>query len=367
MGNLEHIKRDIEGKSINVLAKEIEHYKDEIAFYLYIIKELHKYIYELLLKMEGDNKDKAKDQINELMLKFTSSKSPKKLEHFFEQYKKLTRTKTNNSIKHLNEKEKELKDIIKILTEAIASMSQDNSDFNTDLLNHSEKLKVLNFIDDIIKLKEGLKAEVDEVSQVVKRKSADESNKLKFLSNKVTILNEDLKKAAKASMTDKLSGAFNRLAFDDYINSLIDKVAMRWSTFSILMIDIDNFKNINDKYGHLVGDRVIIATVQKCKSVLRKNDFLARFGGEEFVVILDGSTLKMAEKKAHEICKVISSTDFVIDKEKQNTTITFTVSIGASIFKGDDTVNSVIERADRALYAAKNAGRNRVATEKVLK
>lgn len=367
MVNLKNIKDSIEGKSIDAISQEIKQYRDEITFHIYIIKELHKYICELLLNVALENKDKSKEQINELMQKFTSSQNPKKLEHFFEQYKKIARININSGIKHLNEKEKEFKDIIKILTEAIAVMSQDNSDFNTDLLNHSAKLKELDSIDDIIKIKEGLKVQVEEVSQVIKKKSENDSNKLVLLSNKVNILNEDLKKAAKASMIDKLSGAFNRLAFDKHISSLVGKVAFRWSTFSVLMIDIDNFKNINDKHGHLVGDRVIIATVQKCKSILRKNDFVARFGGEEFVVILDGSTLKIAERKAHEICKAISSTDFIIDKEKPNATLSFTVSIGVSLFGSGDTANSVIERADKSLYKAKNAGKNRVATEKVLK
>ena len=355
---------DSMGSDVNEILVKVKKYEASMEFHSYIIKELHKCIDWLLPKITQDNSIKPKEAINELVLKFTSSENPKKLEHFFEKYKKIVNSTITNGIKHLIDKEKEFKEIIKMLSEGIASISSDNRDFNTDILKHSSKLRDLNLLDDIIRIKEGLAVTVSEISEVIKKKSEQDTGNLKSLSEKVSMLNEDLKKAVTDSMTDKLSGTFNRLAFDNHLNRLVHNMGMRWASFSIIMIDIDNFKEVNDTYGHLVGDRVIIATAQKCKTVLRKNDFIARYGGEEFVIILDGSPLKIAERKANEICKSISVTNFVIDKAKPSDSLSYTVSVGISTFRDGDTAHSIVNRADKALYKAKKTGKNRVVTEK---
>ena len=348
------------------LSLEAKDYKDESEFRLYIVKELHKCINEVCSKIAVDNASKFEEQINELAGKFTSSEKPKRLERFFEKYRETVSSNITLCIKHLSEKEKEFKDIIKILTEGISTMSYNNRGFNANIVEHSSKLKGLHFVDDLIGIKERLKSEITQVCEIVKKKVEKDTNQLRLLSKKVIVLSDDLKKTEAASMTDKLSGAFNRQAFDKHINTLVEKMSMRWSSFSVIMIDIDNFKKINDTYGHLVGDRVIIATVQKCKSILRKNDFIARYGGEEFIIILNGSSLKIAQRKGNDICKVISLTDFMVDKQTSNNSLSFTVSIGVSTFRDGDTVLSIVDRADKALYKAKETGKNCVVTEKEL-
>jgi len=129
------------------------------------------------------------------------------------------------------------------------------------------------------------------------------------------------------------------------------------------MLDIDDFKKINDKYGHQTGDRVILAVISKCRQSIRGEDFLARYGGEEFAIILPGASLKNAAKKADHICKSIAATRYCLDDVPGIPILSITISIDVSCLQRADTVAAVTRRADKALYAAKYAGKNRVFSE----
>lgn len=132
------------------------------------------------------------------------------------------------------------------------------------------------------------------------------------------------------------------------------------------MVDIDNFKEINDAYGHPIGDRVLLAVAHKCRSLIRQEDFIARYGGEEFVIVLPYASLRNAIKKAKLICKAISDTRYSLEDVKAGHVLRITVSIGVSIFQAGDTDKTLIDRADQALYIAKRTGKNRVVSENEL-
>jgi diguanylate cyclase len=143
------------------------------------------------------------------------------------------------------------------------------------------------------------------------------------------------------------------------IQKLLERHAVAPTVCTLLMLDIDNFKHINDTYGHPVGDRVIMALVQRCTAMIRKDDFLGRYGGEEFVILLPGASLRQGLKRARTICKEVAGARYALDEQHPHGTIMFTVSIGVSTLQRDDTVETVIARADQALYAAKHQGKNR--------
>jgi diguanylate cyclase len=132
------------------------------------------------------------------------------------------------------------------------------------------------------------------------------------------------------------------------------------------MLDIDNFRSINDNYGHSIGDRVIMATTNKCTQSIRGDDYFARYGGEEFAIILPGASLKNATKKVKVICEAVVSASYFLDDLPGNPTLSVTVSIGVSTYHKADKVFSVIKRADSALYNAKRNGKNCVSSEKDL-
>jgi diguanylate cyclase (GGDEF)-like protein len=124
------------------------------------------------------------------------------------------------------------------------------------------------------------------------------------------------------------------------------------------MFDIDNFKRVNDTYGHQLGDDVIQRVAQATKSVLRASDILGRIGGDEFGVLLVNTNSNVTDKIAEKIRRKIECLEMNADEE---TPVYITVSVGAAKYRfGSDTVEELIARADQALYQAKEQGRNRV-------
>ncbi len=158
---------------------------------------------------------------------------------------------------------------------------------------------------------------------------------------------------------DPLTKAFNRRAYNKRITNEMARFSRYKTIFSILVIDIDLFKNVNDTYGHAIGDKCLQEITRRATPVFRQNDMFVRYGGEEFVVIIPETDTKGAAILAEKIRQTIEKIEFIYKKD----TIKMTVSIGVSEVKeGDKTHETVFERADSALYKAKSEGRNRVCT-----
>jgi len=159
----------------------------------------------------------------------------------------------------------------------------------------------------------------------------------------------------KRSRTDGLTGLSRRGPFEERLREEVARARSFRTTFSILMIDIDHFKNLNDTFGHQVGDEVLKTVSQRLHEGLYETDVIARYGGEEFVCLLPRSQPAGLKVKADRIRERVGSEAFVIGLEAVNVTI----SIGIAHFPHDgDSPEAVLAAADRAMYAAKAAGRN---------
>ena len=157
----------------------------------------------------------------------------------------------------------------------------------------------------------------------------------------------------KLATKDMLTQAFNRYHFIELANKEISRVSRNPHGLSIILMDIDYFKKINDTFGHLTGDQVLRTFVERCKNSIREMDVFARFGGEEFVLLLPDSDEKQAFECAERLREKLRSPLL------SNPQITVTTSFGLSEWQGeDDTLESVLRRADQALYMAKEAGRD---------
>lgn len=159
------------------------------------------------------------------------------------------------------------------------------------------------------------------------------------------------------SKTDALTGLFNRGAWEKLLNSEFDRYQRYQHACALIMLDIDNFKQVNDQYGHPVGDdaiRHLSATLQEC---LRSTDYLGRYGGEEFGIILPETDMEGAAVIAERLrCAIASSV-----VKSHEVSLTYTVSLGvAALDKQTDSSQLWLRQADDALYAAKHAGRNQV-------
>ena len=157
--------------------------------------------------------------------------------------------------------------------------------------------------------------------------------------------------------TDSLTGLFNRKHMLEVLNLQIERFRRHQVPFSLCIADIDYFKKINDNYGHPVGDIVLTKSGKIFSDVLRTIDFAGRYGGEEFIIILDETEEQQAVHTANRIRKAFEDCEIFTD----GILIKFTISIGiATIYNMKETEESIISRADKALYEAKSQGRNRV-------
>jgi diguanylate cyclase len=167
-------------------------------------------------------------------------------------------------------------------------------------------------------------------------------------------LHESLKEEQRLAMVDALTGIPNRAAYDDRIVEELERWKRNRKNVTVLAWDIDHFKRVNDAYGHKAGDKVLRVIGQHLAQHVRGTDFVARYGGEEFVMILVGTDVEQARSAADKIRLGISSLGFHF----RNVPVTVTASCGITCFRTDDTTEGIFDRADRALYKAKAAGRN---------
>jgi len=159
---------------------------------------------------------------------------------------------------------------------------------------------------------------------------------------------------SKLAMTDELTQIANRRAFMAGLKSEISFVERNEEQLSLLMIDLDHFKLINDQYGHIVGDVMLQQFANTASKVLRTEDLFGRLGGEEFAVLLRNTDLELAQILAERLRKSISQMVVTVD----GASIKLTVSIGVSSFSPPSDLDSLVKQADKALYKAKERGRN---------
>lgn len=158
---------------------------------------------------------------------------------------------------------------------------------------------------------------------------------------------------------DTLTGLYNYRHFLHALDREMERTRRTGQPISLVMIDLDHFKAINDRWGHEVGNRVLRRTAKVIRQMVRKIDVPCRYGGEEFALILPGTQLGLAVNVANRLREAIERSFVILEGEEK---VRFTVSMGADLFLPGqgDTAASFVERADRLLYQAKREGRNRV-------
>ncbi|MBT3203887.1 MAG: GGDEF domain-containing protein [Gammaproteobacteria bacterium] len=175
----------------------------------------------------------------------------------------------------------------------------------------------------------------------------------------VESLRKELAQVREESLTDALTGIANRKAFDQALEKSFQDNAEKNTSFCVVIADIDFFKKFNDTFGHLVGDKVLRFVAATIKSCVKGKDTAARFGGEEFVLILPDTGMEGAEIVAEQVRKAISKS-ILRDIKNNEEYGKITISLGIGQFKKGELTNDLLKRADEALYQAKENGRNRV-------
>jgi diguanylate cyclase (GGDEF)-like protein/PAS domain S-box-containing protein len=194
-------------------------------------------------------------------------------------------------------------------------------------------------------LSQGILWTLNNISQ---RKILEENlnERTKEIENKNTQLKE---LAAK----DHLTGLYNRSKIDEVLEYLIKRANRHHTAFGVIMVDIDYFKVVNDKYGHQVGDSVLCEFANLLTHASRETDIVGRWGGEEFLIVVENTNEDGIVKLAEKLRVIVEANEFAFINKK-------TASFGVTVYHAGDKINSLINRADKALYEAKNSGRNQV-------
>lgn len=165
------------------------------------------------------------------------------------------------------------------------------------------------------------------------------------------------RKLGELAIRDGLTGAFRRGHIENELRRLVKGLRRRPGDLSVQMLDLDFFKRVNDTHGHAAGDEVLRRVAAAVQDTVRGSDLFGRWGGEEFIVLLPDTTLAQALEAAERIRLAVHRLEF---RGEEGAVFNITVSIGVAEYDGDESADTLAQRADKALYAAKRAGRNRV-------
>ena len=267
-----------------------------------------------------------------------------------------------SQLKHsLTEAKEALKQMLAGFVDHLSEFADSTSDYHDKIEVCVEKISKA---EDIAQL-EGVLAEVireTRIIQVNAQRSRDDlrasKQRVEDAERRINELQGELDKASLLVRNDQLTGTLNRRGLEEAFESEVGRAQRRKSTLCVALLDIDNFKKLNDTLGHEAGDGALIHLVSVIRATLRPQDTLARFGGEEFIILLPDTQLEDANKALVRLQRELTKRFFLHDNEK----ILITFSAGLTDYRHDDTQASVTKRADEAMYAAKEAGKNRVVT-----
>ena len=248
----------------------------------------------------------------------------------------------------------EVREALRAVQDAAASTGE----FGETVDNTANELVDLSNPD---KIREAVRSLVDatrHVSQHTTRLSAQ----LEASADQINQLQTALDRVRLESDQDTLTGVANRKCFDRTLAAAVGDASTQGGPLSLCMIDVDHFKRFNDTHGHRAGDAVLRVIAQVFQHNVRDLDVVARYGGEEFSIIMPKADLASATRSVDRIRKILSEKD-IVRRSTGEKLGTVTVSVGVAQLRGDDTLDTLIERADQALYAAKRSGRDRVQPE----
>ena len=248
------------------------------------------------------------------------------------------------------------KDIVKTMVldvaETIRAMMGSSGNFDGGIRDWTEKIQGAETIQEILKVKDYLVIEM----QKVREHSHTLYDVLEKHRTATETLSKKLEESEAKALVDALTNVLNRNAYNMKIGELVHEYKRYNEEWALLVLDIDHFKKFNDTYGHKIGDKVLKSVAATISNSIRVSDHIFRYGGEEFVVILSRINKETTKNLSEKIRREVER-DYLVDGDNE---LKVTMSIGATIITPEDTEASLFERADKALYQAKQNGRNQI-------
>ena len=265
-----------------------------------------------------------------------------------------------SQLKHsLVEAKEALKQMLAGFVDHLAEFADSTSDYHDKMERCVEKISKA---DDITQL-ENVLAEVISATRIIQlnaQRSRDDlrttRQKVEAAEQRINELQDELDKASTLVRHDQLTGVLNRRGLEEAFDNEFSRSQRRKSPLCVALLDIDNFKKLNDTLGHEAGDAALIHLATTIRETLRPQDTIARFGGEEFIIILPDTAIPDAHKALVRLQRELTKRFFLHDNEK----VLITFSAGVTDFRPDDTQAGITKRADEAMYKAKKSGKNRV-------
>lgn len=249
----------------------------------------------------------------------------------------------------------ELRGLVQSMMEALTAADLESNHYQTQLNAGLAKLADQSTVAAL----HGVITSLIEDTKIILKSNTRLNKRLETANYDLGTLQQQLEFQRSAALTDPLTGLANRRAFDQIMSAAMERANTDHQPLTVLMVDIDHFKKVNDTHGHLVGDQALRFVANVLVESVRGDDVVSRYGGEEFAIILIGTSMEGAKLVAEKIRVRVA--DRPLMRVRTGISIgRITVSIGAALYKNGETVEQFVDRADHALYAAKQQGRDRV-------
>lgn len=261
--------------------------------------------------------------------------------------------------KSLIEAKEQIKLMLATFVDRLADFSESTSEYHDTIERCADKISKANDINDISAVLDDVMRET-RVIQLNAQRSRDElilmRAKVSEAEQEVLRLQDELANASQMVRHDPLTGALNRKGMDDALETEVARAKRHGSKLCLALLDIDNFKKLNDSLGHAAGDAALVHLVRVVQEAIRPEDTLARYGGEEFIVILPDTPLENAVTAMVRVQRELTRQFFLHNNDK----VLITFSCGVAELADAEQVTDAVQRADGAMYLAKRSGKNRV-------
>ncbi len=259
----------------------------------------------------------------------------------------------------LNEAKEAIKNMLAGFVDHLADFSDATSDYHDKIAACADKISAANDIGQLETVIADVMRETRSI-QMNAQKSRDDlrmtQQKVRESEERIRELEHELQETSILVRHDQLTGVLNRRGLEDMFAKEAARADRHETALSVGLLDIDNFKKLNDSMGHDAGDQALVHLAQVCRESLRPQDTVARYGGEEFVILLPETYLSDAEQALARLQRDLTKRFFMHDNEK----VLITFSAGVTQRRNDDTLATTLKRADEAMYSAKQSGKNRV-------
>ena len=266
-------------------------------------------------------------------------------------------------LKHsLNEAKSSFKNMIATFVDRLGYMSDSSGSYQEKIESYAGKLSETEDILQINELLENLMKDTHTMqAEIVRSREVllQQRDNVESAQEKIRSLQEELTQLSEAVRVDQLTGVLNRRGLDEAMVREISRAKRGGGKLSVALLDIDNFKRLNDTYGHHVGDSALQHLAKIIKETIRPTDVVSRFGGEEFVILLPDTDLNQAVITIQRLQRALTKQFFMGNNER----LLITFSAGVALLRNDEEEATVLHRADQSMYLAKKTGKNRVMTE----